>query len=241
MRGGAGDGAESVRWRDTLSAYGEHLHGLHQRCQSAYHAFDALPTLVDQLRILSVNAELASARAGDYGRAVRVLTHFATESVTKLLGVVPQMVGLKKRTYALAGTVMRAAAEVRSFEAGGQRVLAAGHRFPDDAEDPLTALGRAHRRRLHDLAGAVAGMSAAHSQLMETVRSVRQVMMQAEIISTNIAIEATAAGPHEADLQAIADTMRERVVQLRVMIDEASRALRDAAGTNIALAGIGRD
>lgn len=240
MQSGVAYVGGEAKWHDTLSAFAEHLHGLHQRCQSAYHAFDALPSLVDQLRILSVNAELASARAGDYGRAVRVLTHFATESVTRLLGVVPQMVGLKKRTYALAGSVMRAAAEIRSLEAAGRRVLLAGHTFPEGAEDPLTILDRAHRRRLHDLTDAVAKMTVAHGQLIETVRSVRQVMMQAEIISANIAIEATSAGPHQADLQAIADIMRERVVQLRTMIDEAARALRDAAHTNIALAGIGR-
>lgn len=228
-------------WHDSAQAVASHVRGLHQLCHRAYHAFDRLPPLVDQLRILSVNAELASARAGDHGRAVRVLTHFATESVTRLQTLVPQMVALKRRTYAQAGAVMRAAADVVKIEAAGRCVLASGHRVPDGAADPLDSLARARRARLCGLSDAVAGMTRDHHSLLEAVRSVRQVAIQVEIIAANIAIEATGAGPHERDLQAVADTLRRPVEQLRLMVDEATRGLRDAAETNTALAALGGD
>lgn len=232
------DAGCAALWHDSFRELGEHIRGLHERCHSAYHAFDDLPRLVDELRILSVNAELASARAGDYGRAVRVLTHFATESVTRLLSVVPAMVELKKTTYSLAGTVMRAAADIAKIEAAGHLVLREGHRFPAGEGDPLDALEGARQKRLAALIGAVGEMGRAHQHLVEAVRSVREVTMQAEIIAANVAIEATSAGPHEVELQSIADTMRSRVDQLRAMIDMAGRDLRAAADTNVKLSSL---
>ena len=44
-------------------------------CRRAFHAFGELDELAENLRILSLNAELAAGRAGDKGRAVRALTN----------------------------------------------------------------------------------------------------------------------------------------------------------------------
>lgn len=238
MRGLTGEMSEGwaaggAGWHDGYARFGGHVRGLYERCQTAYHAFDDLPRLVDDLRILAVNAELASARAGDFGRAVRVLTHFATEAVTRLLLVVPEMVALKRCTYTVAGTILRAARDVGKFEAAGALVIAAGRQ-------PLPALERAWRARLRTLELAAASLSSTHGQLVGVVRSVREVMMQTEIIAANIAIEATAAGPHEAELSAIAEAMRERVNAMRRMVEGAGNGLRDAAETNLALAEFGR-
>ncbi len=226
-------------WHDSAGEFDRHVRRLHERCQGAYHAFDSLPRLVDDLRILTVNAELASARAGDHGRAVRVLTHFATESVSRLLAVVPRMIELKKQTYGFAGTVLRAAADVLKVEAAGARVQAAGHVAAPGAEDPLIALGRARASRLTALSAAASGLTRTHQLLVDAVRSVREVTIQVEIITANIAIEATSAGPFERELQAVADTMRTPVEQLRAMVDDAHRLLREAAETNLALATLG--
>ncbi|MBI5163353.1 MAG: chemotaxis protein [Magnetospirillum sp.] len=224
-------------WRTASSRLTVHLRGLYGRTQATYHAFDDLPRLVDQLRILSVNAELASARAGDYGRAVRVLTHFATEAVSRLLALVPEMVALKTRSYGLAAAILTASLDIGRLESAGSKVLAAGHRFP--ADDPLDWLDRAWRNRLDTIGAAARELSRAHHNLAEMVATVRSVMMQSEIISTNIAIEATAAGPFEGELTSLADVMRERVDALRAMIDDASRRMRDAAETNLALSSVG--
>lgn len=237
FRGGTGMGtaipAIADGWHGGFSTFSATIEGLFERTQTAYHAFDDLPRLVDEMRLLSVNTELASARAGDRGRAVRVLTQFATQSVSRLLGVVPQMIELKRRSYALAGRIMRAAAEVGQIEAAGVRVLRAGHHFPED--DPLKVLDFARMRRLAVLAEAVAALEKAHAALVDAVSTARAVMMETEIIAANIAIEATNAGEFEAEIEALAADLRGRGNALRSMVDEAGRRLRDAADTNLAL------
>ncbi|MBC7952528.1 MAG: chemotaxis protein [Rhodospirillaceae bacterium] len=226
-------GQDATIWHDSARAHGGAVNALYERCQAAYHAFDELPKLVDHLRILAVNAELASARAGDHGRAVRVLTQFAVECVTRLMGLVPELVGLKKRTYGLAGGILRAASDIAKLEAAGARVMNAG------TKDALLVLDGAWRARLAELAIAAAQLTLTHNGLVDIAKAAREVMMQTEIISANIAIESTSAGPFEAELRAIADTMRGRVDELRAMIDGAARALRSAAETNHALAAFG--
>jgi hypothetical protein len=226
---------EAPIWHDSARAHGAAVQALYQRCQEAYHAYDQLPKLVDHLRILAINAELASARAGDHGRAVRVLTQFAVECVTRLMGLVPEMVALKKRTYSHAGAVLRAAADIAKLEAAGGKVQALG----EGKGAPLTVLDRAWRVRLGSLAGAASELTRTHNGLVEIARAAREVMLQTEIISANIAIESTSAGPFETELRAIADTMRVRVDELRAMIDGAARALRAASQTNHALAEFG--
>lgn len=227
------NGQEVQPWHDSARAHGAAVRDLYERCQNAYHAFDELPKLVDHLRILAINAELASARAGDYGRAVRVLTQFAVECVTRLMGLVPELVGLKKRTYGLAAIILRAAADIGQLEAAGTRVKALG------GSESLVVLDRAWRARLGDLAGSAAQLTRTHDGLVAIAKAAREVMMQTEIISANIAIESTSAGPFEAELRAIADTMRGRVDELRVMVDGTTRTLRSAAETNRALAAFG--
>jgi hypothetical protein len=227
-------------WHDGYREFSSQLGDLYARCQATYHAFDDLPRLVDQLRILSVNAELASARAGDYGRAVRVLTHFATEAVTRLMGIIPEMIHLKRRTYAQTGTILRAARDVGKLEAAGNIIM--GGNRPVSA-DSLPTLETAWRTRLHTLGEAATGLTSAHASLQMVIRSVREVVLQTEMVAANIAIEATAAGPFAADLGAIADVMHEHTAALRAMVDEASHGMRDAAQSNLAMAafaGLGR-
>ena len=226
----------TIGWQDGGDAQGQ-IRGLFERTQTAYHAFDGLPRLVDELRLLSVNAQLASARAGDYGRAVRVLTLFSTEAVGNLLVMVPRAVELKRRSYGLAGQIMRTLSEMAKIEAAGRRVVAAGHHFPKD--DPLAVLAAARARRRAVLVGAVATLEQTHAALAEVAATARTVMMQTEIIATNIAIEATAAGPYQAELEALATALRERSEALRAMTDLAAHRLRDAAEVSVALAALG--
>lgn len=222
----------TATWSDGSASLGR-LGRLFVQTQTAFHAFDGLPRLVDELRLLSINAQLASARAGDYGRAVRVLTQFAIEAVAGLLAAVPQMVGLKRRSYALTGEVMRTLGSLAKIEAAGRRVAAAGPR--SSAEDPLPRLDAARAARRRALADAVAGLERVQADLGEAVATARTVMLQTEIIAANIAIEATAAGRHQTELNALAAALRERSEALRAMIEQASRRLRDAADAKVEL------
>lgn len=225
-------------WRDSAREFSRQIRALYSQCLSAYHAFDDLPRLVDGLRLLSVNAGLASARAGDYGRSIRVLTNFATEAVTRLLAVIPEMVDLKKRTYAIAGTIMRSANDIGKLEAAGNGILANGHRFAE--QDPLPWLDRAWRARVAAVVDATARLHRTHQGLADIGRITREVMLQTQLVSANIAIEATSAGPYEAELAAVSESIRDRVEELRGMVDTAARHLRDASETIMALEAFGR-
>ena len=227
--------AEKNIWRDSVGAYAGHAHDLYANCLCAYHAFDGLPGLVDGLRLLSVNAGLVSARAGDYGRSVRILTNFATESVTRLRDVIPQMLSLKRQTYENAGAVMRAINDIGKLEAAGSLIL--GGQGPEASS--LLAIADAWRSRARGLSASAKGLNSANDQLIAMVRITREVMLQVDLIAANIAIEATAAGPWEAELTAIAVTIREKGDELREMIDGASRNLRNATGTIAALVEFG--
>ena len=234
MRAGD-DAAQQEVWRDNAGAYAGHAQDLYANCLSAYHAFDGLPALVDGLRLLSVNAGLVSARAGDYGRSVRILTNFATESVTRLRDVIPQMLSLKRLTYENAGGVMRAVNDMGKLEAAGTLIV----RQQGREGSALSAISTAWRLRARALSSSAKGLNQANEQLVALVRVAREVMLQVDLIAANIAIEATSAGPWEAELTAIAGTIREKGDQLREMIDDASRNLRNATGTIMALAGFG--
>lgn len=220
-------------WRNRYGEFETHVRGLYKRSQAAYHAFDDLPRLVDQMRILSVNAELAAARAGDYGRGVRVLTQFASEAVGRLAGVVREMLILKRRTYAQAAMVLRAAGDIGKLESAGNRILVLQGVY---TKQSLAVLDGAWHGRLVSVGMAAKELRKAHDDLVMVVRGVREMMMQADIISANIAIEATTAGPFETQLQAVAESMRTSGAQLRTMVDNASHSLRDAAETDIAMA-----
>ncbi|MHA1597295.1 MAG: chemotaxis protein, partial [Alphaproteobacteria bacterium] len=75
---------------------------------------------------------------------------------------------------------------------------------------------------------SVRGMIVGVDGLSTKANDVSEVMSQAGSIATNIAIEASTAGVHEAEFEQVAITMREYVHQLREMIDVAGGSIRDA-------------
>lgn len=233
--GGLGGSDHLAVWRDSAGEFASHGREIYANCVNAYHAFDGLPRLVDGLRLLSVNAGLVSARAGDYGRSVRVLTNFATESVTRLRDIIPQMLALKRQTYETAGGVMRSVNDIGKFETAGTLIL----RGQGSRAGALGAITSAWRIRVRALSAAAARLRVANDELIAVVRIAREIMLQVELIAANIAIEATAAGPWEAELAAIAETIRGKAMELRAMVDDAGRNLRDATETIIALLGFG--
>lgn len=229
------EGEEGAIWRDSSRVYGTYTRHLYANCVGAYHAFDDLPRLVDGLRLLTINAGLVSARAGDYGRSVRVLTNFATECVTRLQQALPHMLALKRETYETAGGVMRAINDIDKIEMAGTLIL----RRAGEGADALPLITQAWRKRGRTLCVAAKKLSATNDQFTAMVKLAREVMLQTELIAANIAIEATAAGPWEKELTAIADTIRDCMNELRLMVDGAGRNLRNATETIIALVGFG--
>lgn len=181
-------------------------------CRRAFHAFGELDELAENLRILSLNAELAAGRAGDKGRAVRALTQYTRELVNRLAQIRGEMNQLRTRTETLSQKIEDELKQLRSIEessAGGA----------DSAQ--FGEMMRSLVDKLDDLSTNVEDLS-------RRAHGVEEVVSQSDSIATNIAIEAAAAGVHEKEFRTVSDTMRRYVDNLRTMIDDASDAVRRA-------------
>ena len=56
-----------------VSHYQQELFG---QCRNTFEAFQGLGDVAEDMRILSLNAELAAGRAGSYGVSIRALTQY---------------------------------------------------------------------------------------------------------------------------------------------------------------------
>ncbi|WP_096703808.1 chemotaxis protein [Magnetospirillum sp. 15-1] len=211
--------------------------GLLGDCRRAFHAFGDLDELAENLRILSLNAELAAGRAGEKGRAVRALTQYTRELVNRLAQIQGEMHSLRGRTFAFSSTILRSLMQLNLFERAGQ--LMEGD--PGESGRPCDSAKRAFADLMAVLVDTLDGMADAVNDLARRTHAVEEVVSQSDSIATNIAIEAAAAGVHEKEFRTVSDTMRTYVDDLRQMIDEASDAVRRASEKGEALRRIGLD
>ncbi|MEO0036396.1 MAG: hypothetical protein RLZZ501_2419 [Pseudomonadota bacterium] len=201
--------------------------GLLGDCRRAFHAFAALNELAENLRVLSLNAELAAGRAGDKGRAVRALTQYTRELVNRLAQLQEEMEALRGRTFALSATVLRGLQQMGLFEQSCALSLR------DDGGDGVA--GRAFLDASATMVDTLDGMALTVRDLARRAHAIEEVVSQSDSIATNIAIEAAAAGSHEKEFRTVAETMRRYVEELRQMIDEAADAVRRAGDRGEAL------
>nr|WP_068428830.1 chemotaxis protein [Magnetospirillum sp. XM-1]CUW37452.1 conserved protein of unknown function \ len=210
--------------------------GLLGDCRRAFHAFGDLDELAENLRILSLNAELAAGRAGDKGKAVRALTQYTRELVNRLAQIQGEMHSLRGSTFAFSSTILRSLMQLNLFERACQLI---------EAEPDGTRRCDSGKRAFADLmtllVDTLDGMADAVTDLSRRTHAVEEVVSQSDSIATNIAIEAAAAGVHEKEFRTVSDTMRTYVDDLRQMIDEASDAVRRASEKGEALRRIGLD
>jgi len=210
--------------------------GLLGDCRRAFQAFSELDELAENLRILSLNAELAAGRAGEMGRAVRALTQYTRELVNRLAQIQGEMDGLRTRSYALSSSIMRGLLQMQLFE------RAAGL-INDGEHDAGTcgAVNQAFRDIMRAMVETLDNMSICVEDVSRRAHAIEEVVSQSDSIATNIAIEASAAGAHEKEFRTVSDTMRRYVDDLRKMIDEASDAVRRASEKSDSLRRIGMD
>lgn len=210
--------------------------GLLSDCRRAFHAFGDLDELAENLRILSLNAELAAGRAGEQGRAVRALTQYTRELVNRLAQIQGEMNALRGRTFALSSTILRGLSQMSLFERACDLIAAGQHesRFTSVAD-------RAFNEIVRMLVDTLDGMADCVKDLSRRTHGVEEVVSQSDSIATNIAIEASAAGAHEKEFRTVSDTMRHYVDDLRKMIDEASDAVRRASEKGETLRRLGQD
>lgn len=210
--------------------------GLLGDCRRAFHAFGELDELAENLRILSLNAELAAGRAGDKGKAVRALTQYTRELVNRLAQIQGEMHSLRGRTFAFSSTILRGLTQLKLFERACLLIEAEPGAHVADA-----SARRAFAEQMEVLVDTLDGMANAVTDLARRTHAVEEVVSQSDSIATNIAIEAAAAGVHEKEFRTVSDTMRSYVDDLRQMIDEASDAVRRASEKGEALRRIGLD
>ena len=89
---------------------------LFSECLQGFQAFSELAELAENMRILSLNAELAAGRAGEHGAAVRALTQYTRELVIRLNAIEANMLGLKSRTYGAIATALRFLHQLRYID-----------------------------------------------------------------------------------------------------------------------------
>lgn len=189
---------------------------------AAYAAFAGLRNLAEDLRILSLNAELAAARAQSEGRAIKALTQYTRELVRRLSLIDAELDSLKAQTYTSAADTikwlnrLKMMERARLVEQGAAASQAASH---------ITV-------RVVDRVGAitatVATMAAATDRIAE-------VAGQASAIATNVSVEAARISAGGGVFDAVARTMASYAQQLQDMIAQAGSAVRDATQTSTRL------
>lgn len=200
---------------------------LFSECLHGFQAFSELAELAEDMRILSLNAELAAGRAGEHGAAVRALTQYTRELVIRLNAIEANMLGLKSKTYGASAVALRFLHQLHYIDLALDQL----QRRPSNDEMGASAVlivSECRQTRLAIILGDVQDMVSAANGLSAEARTVNEVMSQASSIATNIAIEAAAAGVHEAEFKQVAVTMGVYVEQLRNMVDNAAGAIRDA-------------
>lgn len=199
---------------------------LFSRCLHAFQAFSKLGELSENMRILSLNAELAAGRAGEHGNAVRALTQYTRELVNRLYTIERGMLSLKSNTYNNSASALRTLLQLKMIERAADKIKQVNGEFDDGS---TTRVANSRQTQLKDLMGNVRGMIKNVEHLSNEASSVSEVMSQAGSIATNIAIEASTAGAYEAEFEQVANTMREFAFELRTMCDTAGGSIRDAS------------
>ncbi|HER27727.1 MAG TPA: chemotaxis protein [Rhodospirillales bacterium] len=195
------------------------------KCLFSFNSFGNLGELSENMRILSLNAELAAGRAGNQGNAVRALTQYTRELVSRLNAVSRSMLSLKSETYNQSASALRVLHQLRLLNRALEEMGKRKSQFGKVALDKTT---RSRADKLSFLLENIQGMTRNANRLAVEADQVSEVVTQAGSIATNIAIEASSAGDHEAEFDQVAKTMRGYVAQLHQMLDLSSGPIRDA-------------
>jgi len=191
----------------------------------ANRAMFRLGDLSEDMRILSLNAELAAGRAGQRGAAVRALTQYTRGLVRRLVEINANASGLQS-LYTTTTLALRALRNLRQLEEATIHVDVA-----DITVSGIRALGTLETVRstyLQEMIARIGSINEGTARLAKVVQVVDEVVAQAASIATNIAAEAVMAGSHEAEFKAVSETMTRYVEELRAMNDQAARSLRGA-------------
>ncbi|NQV46127.1 MAG: hypothetical protein HQ501_14535, partial [Rhodospirillales bacterium] len=96
------------------------------RCLESFYVFADLPQLSEDMRVLSLNAELAAGRAGDKGTGVRALTQYTRALVNRLNNATENMAKLKGRMYTHSASAIRVFQRSALFERADHTLRVSG-------------------------------------------------------------------------------------------------------------------
>lgn len=196
-------------------------------CLRAFYSFQGLNILAEDMRILSLNAELAAGRAGQSGVAVRALTQYTRQLVAQLNRLQDDMSHLRRTTHDLSARTLRDLQRLRLLGDARRRCArqAQGRAACSETLRKAEATARNESARLMRVMLDSTRALSAHAD------RIRQVGEQSNGIATNIAIEAAAAGPHEGEFRNVANTMKTYITTLQSMVERANHAVRRAEET----------
>lgn len=204
------------------------------QCLQAFHAFGHLSELAEDMRVLSLNAELAAGRAGDKGASVRVLTQYTRELVQRLDSTAVRITDLKGQMYSHSVGAIRTLRQKSIFDRASRSIQSkmAGS---DTANSASVHVDGARRKVFETTIVTITGLVDCVNNLSNAADSVSNISSQAASVSTNIAIEAALSGQFEAEFNQVANAMQDYVDQLRNMAEASGQTIRIAisAGQNL--------
>lgn len=192
----------SLETASAVSQSSSHHVDLFAHCRNTFEAFQGLGDVAENMRILSLNAELAAGRAGSYGVSIRALTQYTRELVNRLEQINLEM------------------AKIEAFQTPEESEDAAEGEEANTAnaeEDNTIAL----MQRFDENHGGV-------KYLNEQAKRIAEVVSQSNSIATNMAIEAATAGQYEDTFTNVANDMRGFVDTLKSMVTKAQDSIEKA-------------
>ena len=204
--------------QDQSSAYAFETSGTHveqyqkelyAQCQNTFDSFKGLGDVAEDMRILSLNAELAAGRAGTYGVSIRALTQYTRELVNRL-----EQINLEMQ-------------KVEAFRVETNEKLGSD----DTSESDNVVEYDAHASGALNLVNALAKFQKDNGgvkYLNEQAKRIAEVVSQSNSIATNMAIEAATAGQYEDTFTNVANDMRGFVDTLKNMVTRAQDSIEKA-------------
>ncbi|MDV7338165.1 hypothetical protein RYZ26_01065 [Terasakiella sp. A23] len=240
------DSVSSYALDASHSQVGQFQHELFDQCRNTFEAFQGLGDVAEDMRILSLNAELAAGRAGTYGVSIRALTQYTRELVNRLEQINLEMRKVEAFQEPEVEEGAEAVEAVEYEEAPAEEYAEAEYAEgeyteADYADYPAEGEGEyaegEYAEEYYEEA-ADDGIAAALAQfdqdnggvkyLNEQAKRIAEVVSQSNSIATNMAIEAATAGQYEDTFTNVANDMRGFVDTLKNMVTRAQDSIEKA-------------